>query len=122
MAHFAELDKNNTVLRVVVINNNDCLDENGNESEAVGVEFCQKLLGGTWKQTSYNSNIRKNYAGPGYTYNSNLDAFISPQPFPSWTLDTETARWAPPTPMPTDGKLYLWNEETQSWNEQPDTA
>lgn len=116
MAHFAELDANNTVLRVIVVNNNDCLDENGNESEAVGVQFCQNLLGGNWIQTSYNGNFRKRYAGIGYIYNQGLDAFVAPAPYPSWTLNAD-AEWVPPVAMPTDGKVYNWNEDTQSWNE-----
>ena len=79
MAHFAELDENNIVLRVIVVDNNDCKDENGNESEAVGIAFCQNLLGGVWKQTSYNNNFRQKYAGIGYYYNEELDAFLPPQ-------------------------------------------
>jgi hypothetical protein len=115
MAHFAELDDNNVVLRVIVVHNNDCLDANGNESEAVGAGFCSKLLGGNWKQTSYNANIRKNYAGIGFTYRADLDAFVPPQPYPSWILNTDTAQWEPPVPYPTDGKRYTWDETTQSW-------
>ena len=84
MAHFAQLDNNNTVIQVIVVNDNDCKDSEGNESEAVGAEFCQKLFGGRWLQTSYNNNIRKNYAGPGFTYNAELDIFVPPKPFPSW--------------------------------------
>jgi hypothetical protein len=117
MAHFAELGENNTVLRVIVVSNNDTMDSNGNEVEAIGAEFCRNLLGGTWKQTSYNGNFRRRYAGIGYTYNSDLDAFIAPQPYPSWTLDNTTADWQPPTAMPTDGKIYSWNENTLSWDE-----
>jgi hypothetical protein len=117
MAHYAELGENNVVLRVIVVSNSDCLDGNGNESEAVGAEFCQRLLGGTWKQTSYNGNIRKNYAGIGYTYNSELDAFVPPKPFASWTLVAETAQWAAPVPYPADGKMYTWNENSTSWDE-----
>jgi hypothetical protein len=116
MAHFAELDENNTVLRVIVVNNTDCLDQNGHESEAVGAQFCHNLLGGTWKQTSYNGNFRKRYAGIGYVYNAEHDAFVTPQPYPSWALDAD-ANWQAPTPMPTDGKMYNWNEDTQSWDE-----
>ena len=115
MAHFAELDDNNVVLRVIVVHNNDCLDANGNESEAVGAGFCSKLFGGNWKQTSYNANIRKNYAGIGFAYRADLDAFVPPQPYPSWILNTNTAQWEPPVPYPTDGKRYLWDETTQSW-------
>jgi hypothetical protein len=115
MAHFAELGEDNVVLRVIVVSNDDCKDAEGNESEAVGAEFCRNLLGGTWKQTSYNNSIRKRYAGTGFTYNSALDAFIPPKPFPSWTLNEETADWDPPTPRPTDG-VWQWNEEQQQWD------
>jgi hypothetical protein len=118
MAHFAQLDENSVVLQVIVVHNNDCLDGNGNESEAVGVAFCQSLLGGVWKQTSYNSNMRKNYAGLGYVYDSERDAFYAPSPFPSWTLDEETCYWNPPTAMPVEeGKMFQWNEETLAWVE-----
>jgi hypothetical protein len=117
MAHFAQLDDDNVVLQVIVVHNNDCLDENGNESEAVGVAFCQSLLGSNWKQTSYNGNMRKNYAGIGYTYDTGRDAFIAPTPFPSWVLDETTCQWSAPTPMPIDGKNYRWDEPTTSWVE-----
>lgn len=118
MAHFAELGENNTVLRVIVVANSDTSDGNGNEVESIGAEFCRNLLGGTWKQTSYNGNFRKRYAGIGYTYNSDLDAFVPPQPYPSWTLDNATADWVAPTPAPViEGKSYRWNESTLSWDE-----
>lgn len=117
MAHFAQLDENNVVTQVIVVHNNDCLDADGNESEAVGAAFCQSLLGGTWKQTSYNGNIRKNYAGIGYTYNPSIDAFVPPQPFASWVLNNDTAKWEAPVPMPTDNKRYSWDEEQQNWVE-----
>lgn len=117
MAHFAEIDSNNTVLRVIVVHNNDCLDENGQESEAKGAEFCRNLLGGTWMQTSYNGNIRKNYAGVGFTYDSGRDAFIPPQPFASWVLNETTCLWDAPVAMPEDGKRYTWDEATTSWIE-----
>ena len=116
MAHFARLDENNVVQQVIVVSNKDTCDADGNETESIGVAFCQKLLGGNWKQTSYNGNIRKRYAGIGYTYRADLDAFIAPQPFPSWTLDANTD-WQAPVPMPDDGKMYAWDETTQSWNE-----
>ena len=119
MSHFAELDENNVVKRVIVVANKDTADVDGNESEAIGVAFCQRLLGGNWKQTSYNGNIRKNYAGIGYTYDAGLDAFIPPQPYPSWVLNNETAQWVAPVPMPTDGKMYSWDEAAQSWVEVP---
>jgi hypothetical protein len=116
MAYFAEIDSNNVVQRVIVVANEDTVDANGNESEAVGVAFCQSLFGGNWKQTSYNGNIRKHYAGIGYTYDAALDAFIPPQPYPSWTLDADL-NWQPPVPYPTDGKVYRWDEPTLSWIE-----
>jgi len=116
MAHFAQLDDNSVVTQVIVVHNNELLD-NGVESEAKGVAFCQALLGGTWKQTSYNANIRKNYAGIGYTYDAGRDAFIPPQPFQSWTLVELTCTWQAPVPMPTDSKPYRWDEATLSWLE-----
>lgn len=115
MAHFAELDENNIVLRVIVVSNDDCLDADGNESESIGQAFCEGLLGGRWVQTSYNSNIRKQYAGIGYTYDEDADVFVVPQPFPSWTLDNNH-EWQPPTPCPAEGRWY-WDEEELEWVE-----
>jgi hypothetical protein len=115
MAHFAELDANNVVLRVIVVDNKDTADANGVEKEHIGAAFCERLFGGTWKQTSYNASFRKHYAGIGYTYNSVRDAFIPPQPYQSWTLDDD-ANWQPPVAMPTDGGRYSWNETTQTWD------
>jgi hypothetical protein len=117
MAHFAELGIDNLVLRVIVVHNNELLDENGQESEAKGAEFCRNLFGGTWVQTSYNANFRKNYAGQGFTYDSTRDAFIPPKPFPSWVLNEVTCNWDSPVPYPTDGKRYEWDEATTSWKE-----
>ena len=121
MAHFAELDANNVVLRVIVISNKDTSDANGVEKEHIGAAFCEKLFGGTWKQTSYNSNMRKRYAGIGYTYNADLDAFVTPKPYASWVLNNETADWEAPVPMPTEepaeGKRYSWNEEAGAWEQ-----
>lgn len=116
MAHFAQIDNNNIVTQVIVVANEELLD-NGVESEVKGVAFCQSLFGGNWKQTSYNGNIRKNYAGIGYTFDAGRDAFIAPQPFASWVLDESTCRWEAPVPYPTDGKMYSWNEATLSWDE-----
>ena len=116
MAHFAKLE-NNVVKQVIVVSNQDILDEQGQESEEKGIAFCSNLLGGTWLQTSYNGNIRKNYAGIGYTYDEGRDAFIPPKPFNSWLLDEATCQWKAPVNIPTDGKLYNWNEDTQSWDE-----
>ena len=117
MAHFAQLDENNIVIQVIVVDNSDTADENGLENESIGVDFCKKLLGGAWKQTSYNGNIRKNYAGIGYTYRADIDTFVAPQPFASWTLNETTAQWEAPVAIPGDGKHYEWDEENQQWAE-----
>jgi len=115
MAHFAELDENNVVTKVIVVHNNELLDGE-TESEAKGVSFCASLFGHTnWIQTSYNNNIRKQFAGIGYTYDSESDIFIAAQPYPSWSLD-DNNDWQPPTPMPEDDNMYSWNEDTQSWD------
>lgn len=117
MAHFAQLDSSNKVTRVIVIGDGDCLDNNGVESEAAGIAFCRSLYGQEtqWAQTSYNNKIRKRYAGIGYTYDESLDAFITPSPFPSWTLNTSTCDWQAPVPYPSDGKRYRWDEDNQCW-------
>tara|TARA_Y100000034_G_C6708703_1_gene312940 strand:- start:34 stop:420 length:387 start_codon:yes stop_codon:yes gene_type:complete len=124
MAHFAELDENNIVLRVIVV---------ADEHEADGENWCNGFLGGTWKQTSYNTRggkhydqennedggtpFRKNYASSGDTYDATRDAFIRPQPFPSWTLDEDTCQWSAPVDYPDDGKHYAWDEATTNWVE-----
>jgi hypothetical protein len=118
VAHFAELDSNNVVLRVVVVGNEDTADANGVEKESIGQAHLEKILGGTWKQTSYNANMRKHYAGKGFTYDSSRDAFIAPKPFESWVLNDETCVWEAPSAMPTDGGIYLWNEEEVTWDLQ----
>jgi hypothetical protein len=105
MSHWAEIDENNIVLRVLV----------GNNSEPDEGEAFMNSLGGTWVKTSYNGNIRKNYAGQGMSYDAERDAFIAPQPFPSWILDEETCRWEAPVAYPTDGVMYQWNEELADW-------
>jgi len=117
MAHFAKLDKDNVVTEVHVVNNIELLAADGSESEIMGVAFLIRWSGGysNWKQTSYNGKIRKNYAGIGYKYDSERDAFIPPQPFPSWTLNEDTCLWDSPTPYPTDEGRYQWDEETTSW-------
>lgn len=115
MAHFAELDNDNNVLKVIVVDNKDILDENGNESEEVGISFCQNLLGGIWKQTSYNGNFRKNYAGIGFKYDQDRDAFIPPKTFSKWVLNEDTCLWDPPIPYPSDGERYTWNDESGEW-------
>jgi len=116
MAHFAQLDENNVVLQVIVVGNDMVDDLPYPESESVGVAYCQSLFGTDtrWKQTSFNHNFRHWYAGIGYTYDDNLDAFIEPQPFPSWSLDTLACVWVPPVPYPEDG-LYYWDEGTLTW-------
>jgi hypothetical protein len=109
MAHFAEIDADNKVLRVIVADTK---------------EWCQANLGGTWVQTSYNTHggqhpegrpLHKNYAGIGYHWDG--VGFLAPQPFPSWTKNEDTYLWESPVPMPTDGKLYTWNEADQKWDE-----
>lgn len=147
MAHFAQLDRNNTVLQVIVIANDDILDENGNESEEVGIQFCKNLLGQDtkWAQTSYNSNFRNKYAAigdfydevhqvfisPGYHYNEEynrvvldgssyseeFDDFILPQPHPLWWYDPERKKWRPPFPKPKDTYQYEWDESISNWKQ-----
>ena len=115
MAHFVRLDENLIVAQSIVVQNNELID-NGVESEAKGIAFCQSLFPGTtWVQTSYNGRIRRNYAGIGYTYDLGRDAFIPPQPYPSWLLDETTCQWEAPVPMP-DG-LYRWDEAAGEWVE-----
>jgi hypothetical protein len=116
MAHFAQIE-NNIVTKVIVVKNEVITDENGNESEQKGIDFCSNLVGGTWKQTSYNGNIRKNYASIGYTYDEVRDAFIEPKPYNSWLLDEATCQWEAPINKPTDGKDYKWNESITNWEE-----
>jgi hypothetical protein len=108
MSHWAELDKDNKVIRVTVGNNDD---PNGDE----GYKWLVENLGGRWVQTSYNGNFRKHYAGIGFTYDYELDAFIPPKPYPSWQLNQENCQWESPTSYPTDGFTYDWNEEQLDW-------
>lgn len=110
MAHYAFLDENNIVTEVIVgVEETELIE--GKEPEIWYSEF----KGQTCKRTSYNGKIRKNYAGIGYTYDENKDAFIPPQPFPSWTLNEETCTWDSPVAHPNDGKFYFWDEETTNW-------
>ena len=104
MSHFAEVDKDGMVLRVIVA------EQDFINSGVVGDSF-------RWVQTSYNGNFRKNYAGVGYTYDKTRDAFIPPKSYSSWVLDEDVCRWKPPTPVPDDGKKYNWDEESTSWKE-----
>ena len=112
MAHFAEINTENKVVRVLVVPNSE---------EHRGQEYLSNDLGlgGIWIQTSYNNNIRYNYAGIGYTYDSTRDAFIAPKPYDSWVLDEDTCRWTAPIPYPQDDKKYYWDEATVSWIELP---
>ena len=115
MAHFAKLDENNIVLEVIVVNNN-VITIDGVESEQAGVEFLTQLYGhNKWKQTSYNGNSGKNYAGIGYKYDYFRQAFIPPKVYSSWTLNEETCLWKPPVPKPTGPGRYEWDELTQNW-------
>jgi hypothetical protein len=122
MAHFAKLNSDNVVVHVSVVDNWNVTDGTGTEQESVGVTYLESIYGVepgiTWKQTSYHGNMRKNYAGIGYTYDAGRDAFISPKPYPSWVLNETTCRWEAPTPMPVEeGKMYRWDEATTSWLE-----
>lgn len=116
MAHFAKLDSNNIVTEILVVNNDVILKADNTESELKGKQFLNGTFGqAKWVQTSYNGNFRKQYAGIGYTYDSDNDVFIAPKPFDSWTLDSNYD-WQPPTPYPTDGEVYIWNEDDQTWD------
>ncbi len=120
MAHFARV-VDGIVEQVIVVNNIDITDENGDEQESLGIAFCNKLLGeANWVQTSYNNNFRKHYAGKGLTYDKERDAFIPHKPFPSWLLNEDTCQWDSPVPQPDDyqSKNYLWSEDATSWVEQ----
>ena len=125
MAHFAELNSFLKVVKVLVVDDEDTKEKNGEETESVGAKYLSNAFGGTWVQTSYNTAnglhklggvpLRKNYAGIGFSYDVERDAFITPSPFPSWTLDEATCSWESPIPRP-DGN-YVWNESTQAWDE-----
>lgn len=122
MAHFAEIGQDNIILKVIVVNDKDTSDENGNEVESIGAHFLRETYGGTWLQTSYNSKIRKNFALVGGYYDSARDAFIPPKPWPSWRLDEETCTWLPPEgkPKPEDHsnqRTWEWREEQQFWEQ-----
>jgi hypothetical protein len=123
MAHFAKLNDSNIVIAVHVVNN-DVITIDGVESEQAGIDFLSELYGhNKWKQTSYNGNFRTRYAGVGFSYDENFDAFIPPKPHDSWILNVQTKIWEAPIPMPEDHgygegkKLYKWDEETLSWVE-----
>ena len=118
MAYFAKLGTGNIVETVISINNSVITDSNGVEQEKLGLYFINKLYNtrDVWKQTSYNNNFRKNYAGIGYQYDQARDAFIPPKPFNSWILNETTCLWESPIPYPQDNNKYSWNEQTLSWD------
>lgn len=118
MAYFAQIDEDGTVLQVISISNLDAPDPAPTNSEPVGQQFIMNVLGlpGVWKQTSYNNSWRKQYAGPGYRYDAANDVFVAPQLFPSWSLDANHD-WQPPSPQPTSGGWWVWDEPTLSWVE-----
>jgi hypothetical protein len=118
MAHFAKIGINGKVIEVTKVNNEVILDANGNESEMNGIDFLTKLTGyPVWKQTSYNNNFRKNFAGIGYTYDEDKDAFIPKKPFNSWILNETTCLWEAPVAKPNDDGIYTWNETIQNWEQ-----
>tara|TARA_Y100000310_G_scaffold88952_1_gene86074 strand:- start:146 stop:523 length:378 start_codon:yes stop_codon:yes gene_type:complete len=122
MAHFAELNSDNIVQRVIVVGNADCLDSDGEESEAIGIAFCQGIFGSDtiWKQTSYNRNMRGIFAGRGCTYDASVDKFFSPRPFSSWILDRATGKWNAPVAQPSNEnytRTWKWVEASRSWVE-----
>jgi hypothetical protein len=117
MARFAKIGLNNKVIEVLVVHNDVLKDSNGIEKEDIGIDFLTKLTGwAIWKQTSYNVNFRKHYAGIGYTYDEDRDAFIPKKPFNSWILNEDTCVWEAPISKPQDDNKYIWNESTLSWD------
>lgn len=120
MAHFAEIDDNGIVLRVVVVGNADIVGPDGNESEEKGAALCKDLFGGNWVQTSYNGSFRKRFAGVGFKYDAHNDVFINPAPYASWVLNSSTHEWEAPTPKPNDGRRYIWDESLVAWRDITD--
>jgi len=117
MAHFAEINADNIVVRVIVVNNSVITNEKGEEDEAIGIAFCKELLGAErrWVQTSYNSSFRAHYCGPGHIYDEKEDVFYPPKPYNSWVLNKKTYLWEAPVSMPDDDLFYYWDEEKLSW-------
>ena len=123
MAHFAKIrTSDNIVIHVSGVDNWNIVDGEGNEVESIGIAYLEQVHGvdanHIWRQTSYNGNMRKNYAGIGMTWDEGRDAFIPPKPFNSWVLNETTCRWDAPTPMPTDAgenEYYRWDEPTTAW-------
>jgi len=117
MANFAKIGLNNKVIEVLSVHNNELLDSNGAEQEVNGIDFLTKLTNyPVWKQTSYNNNFRKNYAGIGMIYDEDRDAFIPKKPYSSWTLNETTCQWESPVAKPDDGERYTWNENNERWD------
>jgi len=118
MAHYAKIGLNSKVISVLVVDNENIIDENDNETEQLGIDNLIDVTGYPfWIQTSYNNSFRKNYAGVGYRYDEDMDAFIPPKPYSSWTLNKDTCNWESPTPYPgDDGSMYMWDEEIQDWS------
>lgn len=118
MAYFAQVDDDGTVVQVIAVSNDDAPDPATAHSEPLGQSFIADTLGlpGEWRQTSYNGNFRKQYAGIGWRYDPDADVFVAPQPFPSWTLNANHD-WQAPTPMPSEGGPWAWDEETLTWVE-----
>ena len=127
MAHFVEINALHEVIRTLVLDDKDTQDKDGNEVESIGIKYLNRAFGGTWLKTSYNTfkgvhrlggtPFRKNYAGPGMTYDQTRDAFIAMKPYPSWVLDEDTCHWKAPVAIPDASKQYDWNEDTQAWVE-----
>lgn len=119
MAHFAQLDHKNIVINVIKVNNEDILDSNGIEQENIGIHYLKNIFGENtnWVQTSYSRAFRNYYAGINFSYNQELDKFIPPQPFPSWSIDMQTGEWIAPIPVPDTTKYYDWDEPNQQWIE-----
>ena len=116
MAYFAELDDENCVIQVISISNDVCPDP-APDNEQLGIHYIVDTLGlvGTWRQTSFHSSFRKNYASIGGTYSPDLDAFIGPQPYPSWILNETSCQWQAPVPLPNESGVYAWDEQSKSW-------
>lgn len=117
MAYFAELDEKNTVLSILAVHNNELLVD-GIENEQKGIDFCNTIKQAKWVRTSFTGSFRKRYANVGFTYNEIADIFVAPQPFASWSLDSNYD-WQAPIDYPADGKHYSWNEDEQDWVEVP---
>ena len=118
MKYFAKIELNNKVTAVLNVDDSVLKDADGNEYENLGVSFLTELTGWPiWKETWKDGSQRKNFAGIDYTYDETRNAFISPKRYPSWTLNESTCQWDPPTPLPDDGKKYIWNEAAQQWDE-----